>query len=185
MPSADAVVLRIDEAKPAEAVAEASVAEPPASRRSAERKTGTKKVAFTSWLAPHAAHSAASYLLAHAGSTVPSGATARPLLFEKARIWSVLRPVSIVVRDGTHCGDAAYVRTKLTPAFARLSKVGVAKRLLTGDVGSTTRPSIESHMRKRMLGFGALKPAISDDSRRWWCGSAAAAAHANASHARM
>ena len=42
---------------------------------------------------------------------------------------------------------------KLTPDWARASRVGVATRAEIGLVGSTTRPSMESHIRKRMFGW--------------------------------
>ncbi len=62
-------------------------------------------------------------------------------------------------------GLAAAVRTKLRRSAASGSKKGVATTLLIGLVGSTTRPSMLSHMRKRMLGG--------------WCFFAAAAAVVN------
>ena len=42
---------------------------------------------------------------------------------------------------------------KLTPDAASASMLGVATARETGDVGSMTRPSIESQMTKTTLGF--------------------------------
>ena len=53
----------------------------------------------------------------------------------------------MVVRDGTHCGLDAYVFTKFTPDAANFLRFGISSRSYTGEVGSSTRPSIESHMR--------------------------------------
>ena len=44
------------------------------------------------------------------------------------------------------------MRTKLTPSAASASSVGVRTQAEMGECGSTTRPSIESDIRKSKLG---------------------------------
>ena len=65
----------------------------------------------------------------------------------------VYRPVNMVVREGVHCGEAAYARMKLAPPEARARRLGISTCFEMGLVGSSTLPSIESDMRKRMLYF--------------------------------
>ena len=52
--------------------------------------------------------------------------TATPWPLFHVLVWSILRPVNIVVRDGTHCGEAAYVLTKFTPRAASLRRLGIS-----------------------------------------------------------
>ena len=62
------------------------------------------------------------------------------------------RPVNIVVRDGTHWGEAAYVLIKFVPRNASLRRLGICTKEETVDVGSRTLPSILSHIRNKMFG---------------------------------
>jgi len=114
------------------------------------------------------------------GSRAPPapGAAARPWSLFHVRVLSIWRPANMVERLGTHCGDAAYVLTKFVPMAASLRRFGICMRELTGDVGSSTRPSIESHMRNRMFGFAVLElePLLELD-----CGMACATEASSAS----
>eukprot|EP01050_Picozoa_sp_SAG11_P018955 SAG11_NODE_2946_length_2820_cov_2.023153_5_plen_106_part_00 len=65
--------------------------------------------------------------------------------------WCVCLPVNIVVLDGTHCGDAAYVCTKFVPSAASRRRLGICRRLYSGEVGSSTLPSMESHLVRALL----------------------------------
>ena len=57
------------------------------------------------------------------------------------------------------------------PRLASLRRFGISIRWLTADVGSSTRPSIESHIRKRMFdGFvvatGTARAAADSSARQ-------------------
>ena len=53
----------------------------------------------------------------------------------------------MVVREGTHCGLAAYVFTKFTPFEANARRFFISTDRKISDEGSITRPSIESHIK--------------------------------------
>eukprot|EP01044_Picomonas_judraskeda_P004788 COSAG03_NODE_429_length_7977_cov_3.949606_11_plen_140_part_00 len=62
------------------------------------------------------------------------------------------------------------MRTKFVPMLASLRRLGISILWLTGEVGSSTRPSIESHIRNRMFaGFlarGAAWVVAASSTRR-------------------
>ena len=62
------------------------------------------------------------------------------------------------------------MRTKFVPMLASLRRLGISILWLTGEVGSSTRPSIESHIRNRMFaGFlarGAAWVVAASSARR-------------------